>query len=141
MGIVVGVNPLLGSTTVLALALAGVFRLNVAASQLGNHLFYPLELLLFPVWIKLGTMLFHTEGLPMEPKVLFAGGEAASVGDDAGAVALGVARDGGVGRGGLCGSAADCRDAAAGAAQGPCGICSAGKRWFPRAVARSTRSG
>jgi len=72
MGMVVGVNPLLGSTTVLALALAGVFKLNVAASQLGNHLLYPVELLLFPVWIKLGTILFRTEGLPMEPKVLFA---------------------------------------------------------------------
>ena len=56
----------LGSTTLLALAVAPLFRLNVMASQLGNHLVYPLELLLFPVFIRLGSMLFHTAGLPLE---------------------------------------------------------------------------
>ena len=65
MGAVVGVNPLLGSTTVLALALAGCLRLNVVASQVSNHAMYPLELLLFPAWIKLGSMLFGTPGLPL----------------------------------------------------------------------------
>ena len=60
VGLVVGVNPLLG------LAVAPLFRLNVMASQLGNHLVYPLELLLFPVFIRLGSMLFHTAGLPLE---------------------------------------------------------------------------
>lgn len=65
MGAVVGVNPLLGSTTALALALAGGLRLNVVASQLANHAMYPVELLLFPLWIKLGSMLFGTPGLPL----------------------------------------------------------------------------
>ena len=45
---------------------APLFRLNVMASQLGNHLMYPLELLLFPVFMRLGSMLFHTAGLPLE---------------------------------------------------------------------------
>jgi uncharacterized protein (DUF2062 family) len=66
VGVVIGVNPLLGSTTVLALLLAPLFGLNVVASQLGNHLVYPLELLLFPVFIRLGSLLFHTAGLPLE---------------------------------------------------------------------------
>ena len=66
VGLVIGVNPLLGSTTLLALIVAPLFRLNVMASQLGNHLMYPLELLLFPVFMRLGSMLFHTAGLPLE---------------------------------------------------------------------------
>jgi len=66
VGVVIGVNPLLGSTTLLALALTPLFGLNVVASQLGNHLVYPLELLLFPVFIRMGSLLFHTAGLPLE---------------------------------------------------------------------------
>jgi len=64
-GVLIGINPLLGSTTVLALAAASVFRLNYIASQLGNHLVYPLQLLLFTVWVMLGSRLFGTPGLKM----------------------------------------------------------------------------
>jgi uncharacterized protein (DUF2062 family) len=70
VGIVVGVNPLLGSTTLLALAVAGALKLNVVASQVGNHAMYPFELLLFPVFVKLGSLLFGTPGLPLAPKAL-----------------------------------------------------------------------
>jgi uncharacterized protein (DUF2062 family) len=66
VGIVVGVNPLLGSTTVIALTLAPLLGLNLVASQLGNHLVYPLELLLFPVFIRMGCRVFGTAGLPLE---------------------------------------------------------------------------
>jgi len=65
VGAAIGMNPLLGSTTVAALAVASVFRLNLVASQLGNHVVYPLELLLFPVFIKLGILLFHTPHFPL----------------------------------------------------------------------------
>jgi uncharacterized protein (DUF2062 family) len=64
VGVVVGVNPLLGSTTLLALALAAAFRLNVVASQLSNHLMYPLELAMFPVFVKLGSVVFRTARMP-----------------------------------------------------------------------------
>ena len=64
-GVLIGINPVLGSTTVLALAVASAFRLNYVASQVGNHLVYPLELLLFPVWIALGSRLFGTVGLKL----------------------------------------------------------------------------
>lgn len=70
IGVVVGVNPLLGSTTLLALGLAGVFRLNVVASQIATHLAYPLQLLLFAVFIKLGSLLFDTPGLPLHRRLL-----------------------------------------------------------------------
>jgi uncharacterized protein (DUF2062 family) len=71
IGVVIGINPLLGSTTVLALAVASAFRLNVVASQLGNHLVYPLELLLFPVFLRVGIAVFHSPGLPLEREALF----------------------------------------------------------------------
>lgn len=70
VGLVIGVNPLLGSTTVLALAAASALRLNLVASQVGNHLVYPLELLLFPLFIRLGNLLFRTPGLPLSFKAI-----------------------------------------------------------------------
>jgi uncharacterized protein (DUF2062 family) len=72
LGLVVGVNPLLGSTTLVALGLASVFRLNLVASQVGNHAMYPLELLLFPVFIKVGSVIFRTPSLPLSGHALWA---------------------------------------------------------------------
>jgi uncharacterized protein (DUF2062 family) len=71
VGAVIGINPLLGSTTVLVLAVASAFRLNLVASQIGNHVVYPLELLLFPVFLRVGIVLFHSPGLPLEREALF----------------------------------------------------------------------
>jgi hypothetical protein len=71
LGVVVGVNPLLGSTTVVVLGLAALFRLNLVASQVGNHAMYPLEILLFPVFIKTGSLVFGTVKLPLEGHALW----------------------------------------------------------------------
>lgn len=71
LGIVIGVNPLLGSTTLAVLALAAVFRLNLVASQVGNHAMYPMQLVMFPVFIKLGSLMFGTDKLPIHGKQLF----------------------------------------------------------------------
>ncbi len=72
VGVVVGVNPLLGSTTLLALGVAAAFRLNLAASQLGNHVMYPVELAMFPVFVKLGSVVFRTARLPWGREELWA---------------------------------------------------------------------
>ena len=69
-GVLIGINPVLGSTTLLALAVASAFRLNYVASQVGNHLVYPFELLLFPVWIAMGSVLFRTPGLKLARREL-----------------------------------------------------------------------
>lgn len=71
VGVAVGINPLLGSTTVACLAIAFVLRLNLVASQITNHLVYPLQLLLFLAFIHLGDFMFHTPGLPLEKHSLF----------------------------------------------------------------------
>jgi len=72
LGMVVGVNPLIGSTTVVVLALAALFRLNLVASQVGNHAMYPVEIALFPVFLKLGSVVFGTEKPPVEGHHLLA---------------------------------------------------------------------
>jgi uncharacterized protein (DUF2062 family) len=72
VGLVIGINPILGSTTILCLAVAFILRLNIAASQIGNHLVYPLEILLMLPFIHLGTKLFHTAPLPLSTDELLA---------------------------------------------------------------------
>lgn len=72
IGVMIGINPLLGSTTVLALLLAWVFRLNIAASQIGTHGAYPLQLLLLLPFLHAGTMAFHTAQLPLAPHQIMA---------------------------------------------------------------------
>lgn len=69
-GAVIGINPLLGSTTILCLTVAVVFRLNIAASQLGNHIVYPLELLLVIPFLRLGSIVFRTPPVPLSPAAI-----------------------------------------------------------------------
>jgi uncharacterized protein (DUF2062 family) len=69
-GLLIGINPILGSTTVLCLVMAFVFRLNVAASQIGNHIVYPLEILLVIPFIRLASRVFHTEPMPLSANEL-----------------------------------------------------------------------
>jgi uncharacterized protein (DUF2062 family) len=70
VGLLIGVNPILGSTTILCLVVAFIFRLNVAASQIGNHIVYPLELLLVIPLMRLGSLVFRTEPIPLSPTAL-----------------------------------------------------------------------
>lgn len=70
LGFAIGINPVLGTTTVACFALAYLFRLNLVASQLANHLIYPLELLLVVPFIGAGERMFHTQRMPLLPGVL-----------------------------------------------------------------------
>jgi uncharacterized protein (DUF2062 family) len=70
IGLLIGINPILGSTTILCLALAFVFRLNVAASQLGNHIVYPLEIILVIPFIHVASRVFHTAPMPLSANEL-----------------------------------------------------------------------
>lgn len=64
-GLLIGINPILGSTTIFCLALAFLLRLNIAASQIGNHIVYPLQILLLIPFIRLGSRIFHTSPMPL----------------------------------------------------------------------------
>ncbi len=65
LGIVIGINPSMGLTTLLVIMLAWTFGLNQIASQIGAHAMTPLHLLLFLPFIELGVHLFHTGRLPL----------------------------------------------------------------------------
>ncbi|MFY9660850.1 MAG: DUF2062 domain-containing protein, partial [Terriglobales bacterium] len=62
-GIVLGIFPVPGSTTLLCAAAALIFRLNLPAIQLVNYLIYPLQLFLLLPFIRLGEMLFRAAPL------------------------------------------------------------------------------
>ncbi len=68
-GLVIGINPVIGTTTILCLAAAFSFRLNVVASQIANHAMFPLELLLVIPFIRLGSRVFHTAAMPLSPSL------------------------------------------------------------------------
>jgi uncharacterized protein (DUF2062 family) len=77
VGALVGINPVLGSTTVICLALAFIFRLNIVASQITNHIAYPFQILLLIPFIRLGSRLFHTAPMPMSARELLHAGHQA----------------------------------------------------------------
>jgi uncharacterized protein (DUF2062 family) len=66
MGIVIGINPTVGLTSVVVILLAWAFGLSQVASQIGAHTVTPLHLVLFVPFIELGVHLFHTRGLPID---------------------------------------------------------------------------
>jgi uncharacterized protein (DUF2062 family) len=70
MGMVIGINPSVGLTTVLVVLLAWTFGLSQVASQIGTHLVAPLHLLLFIPFVELGVHLFHTRKLPLSHQQL-----------------------------------------------------------------------
>ena len=67
VGLLIGINPIVGTTTLFCLAAAFSFRLNVVASQIANHAMFPLELALVIPFIKLGSRVFHTAAMPLSP--------------------------------------------------------------------------
>jgi uncharacterized protein (DUF2062 family) len=62
-GIVLGIFPVLGSTTLLCAAAAVIFGLNLPAIQLVNYLIYPMQLFLLVPFIRLGEKLFRAAPL------------------------------------------------------------------------------
>lgn len=60
-GIVMGLFPIVGITSLLCIVTALFFRLNQALTQLFNWLVYPLQIVLIIPFFRLGSSLFHTE--------------------------------------------------------------------------------
>ncbi|HDJ32499.1 MAG TPA: DUF2062 domain-containing protein [Bacteroidetes bacterium] len=68
LGTALGIIPVLGVTTVLCAAAALYFRLNMIAIQLINWFVYPLQLILYIPFIKLGELIFYGETVfPFSP--------------------------------------------------------------------------
>ncbi len=61
LGAILGVIPVLGSTTILCTLAAVVLRLNLPAIQLVNGVVYPLQLILLIPFYRLGAWMFHAD--------------------------------------------------------------------------------
>jgi len=69
-GLVLGLFPIVGVTTVLCLAAGFAFRLNHVALQLANHLAYPLQLPLILAFVRLGERLVGAPRVSFDPLAL-----------------------------------------------------------------------
>ncbi len=57
--------PVVGSTTILCTAASALFDLNLPAIQLVNYFAFPLQILLLPVFIRIGELLFNASHMPL----------------------------------------------------------------------------
>jgi len=64
-GAVIGVLPVIGTTTLLSAAIAFIFRLNLPIVQLINYMVYPLQLFFMIPFIHLGAFIFNAEPIPL----------------------------------------------------------------------------
>jgi len=64
LGIIIGLFPIVGTTTILCFIVAVLLRLNIAVIQLVNYFVYPLQLILFIPMIKLGSYFFSESQIP-----------------------------------------------------------------------------
>lgn len=71
LGVVLGVFPVLGSTTVLCTGAALLLRLNLPAIQLVNFLIYPLQLILFLPLLKAGSRIAKAAPVTIALKQIF----------------------------------------------------------------------
>ncbi len=64
-GVVFGIFPALGTTTVLCAVAAFVLRLNLPAIQIVNYVVYPLQIFLLLPFYRAGELLFDASQLPL----------------------------------------------------------------------------
>jgi uncharacterized protein (DUF2062 family) len=65
LGMVIGVFPAIGWTTLLCFVFALALRLNLVAIQLVNYLMYPVQIALLLPFVRLGEFLFRATRLPL----------------------------------------------------------------------------
>lgn len=66
-GFVLGMTPMLGISTVLAVAVAAVFKLNQVAIQVANYAAYPAQIIMFIPFIRIGEWVFGLEPAAINP--------------------------------------------------------------------------
>lgn len=67
IGFVLGMTPLLGISSLLAVLIAAMFRLNQVAIQVANWAAYPAQILLFIPYIRAGEWLLGMESIAVSP--------------------------------------------------------------------------
>lgn len=72
LGIVLGIFPVIGMTTLLCTVAALLFRVNLPAIQVANYLVAPLQVALLLPFYRAGEWLFHAPRLPLSVKEISA---------------------------------------------------------------------
>jgi uncharacterized protein (DUF2062 family) len=72
LGVMLGVFPVLGSTTALCALAAFAWQLNLPAIQIVNYFVYPLQIALLVPFFRLGERLFHAPHLPLSAPQIYA---------------------------------------------------------------------
>ena len=72
LGVMLGVFPVLGSTTALCALAAFAWQLNLPAIQIVNYFVYPLQLVLLIPFFRLGETLFRAPHLPLSVPQIYA---------------------------------------------------------------------
>ena len=67
LGVGMGLFPIFGTTTFLCAFFCAVFRLNQPASQLANHVMYPIQVPMILVFVRLGERLSGAPLMPFHP--------------------------------------------------------------------------
>ena len=70
-GAILGIFPILGSTVILCTIASYLFRLNFVAIQIINYLIYPLQLILFIPFIRLGEIVLNHEPFPISMEIIY----------------------------------------------------------------------
>lgn len=60
IGVLIGLMPLLGLTTLIGFLIAFFFKLNIVLLQLANYLVFPLQVILIGPFFKVGDLLFKS---------------------------------------------------------------------------------
>jgi uncharacterized protein (DUF2062 family) len=72
LGMVLGIFPVLGSTTLLCSLAALLFKLNIPAIQMVNFVVYPLQLVFLLPFYRAGEWIFNAEHLPISVQEIIA---------------------------------------------------------------------
>lgn len=69
-GILIGIFPVLGTTTLLAGLCGYFFKYNQIVIQSVNYLVYPLQIVMIPVYMKIVSLVFDVGNVPLRPDLV-----------------------------------------------------------------------
>ncbi len=70
-GALLGIFPIIGSTVILCMLATYLLKLNIIAIQVVNYLVYPIQLILFIPFIRIGENLFQVQPFPLSMEKIF----------------------------------------------------------------------
>ena len=69
-GLLIGVFPLMGVTTILSGVAGALFKLNHIAVQAVTYAMYPVQLIMIPIYIKVVSLMIGAEDVPIRPDLI-----------------------------------------------------------------------